>query len=141
MKLSNLFFLFIIFNLFSCKRSDIDLSAGCVLKAQVNDKLFKEGPSDHLMIQNVELMGDCLTIEFGAGGCSGRSWELDLVGTESSTKDRITQRSIRLSLKNPELCEAWFTQSISFDISGLKVSKRDVILNLDGYDTPILYKK
>lgn len=137
---TNWYFLLLIFVIGSgCKSDDFDLSAGCAILAQANSELFNDAPADSHTIDNVQLVGDCIFIEFSAGGCSGDTWEVNLYGSESVLFSEPPQRSIRLSLLDTEECEAAITQSVSFDVSAFKVLGSDVMLNLTGYDELIEY--
>lgn len=140
MRRTNLQFLIVVpFLLLGCKANDFDLSEGCVVMAQADSGLFSNGPNDNHVVNNVQIDGDCMFIEFSAGGCSGDSWEVELYGSEATTFSEPPQRSIRLSLLDAEECEAWISKSVSFDISDFKVAGGDVLLNLEGYEDLILY--
>ena len=140
MRRTNWQFLIVVpFLLLGCKANDFDLSEGCVVMAQADSGLFSNGPNDNHVVNNVQIDGDCMFIEFSAGGCSGDSWEVELYGSEAITFSEPPQRSIRLSLLDAEECEAWISKSVSFDISDFKVAGGDVLLNLEGYEDLILY--
>ena len=140
MRRTNWQFLIVVpFLLLGCKANDFDLSEGCVVLAQADSGLFSNGPNDNHVINNVQIDGDCMFIEFSAGGCSGDSWKVELYGSEATTFSEPPQRSIRLSLVDAEECEAWISKSVSFDISDFKVAGGDVLLNLEGYEGLILY--
>ncbi len=140
MRRTNWQFLIVVpFLLLGCKANDFDLSEGCVVLAQADSGLFSNGPNDNHVINNVQIDGDCMFIEFSAGGCSGDSWAVELYGSEATTFSEPPQRSIRLSLLDAEECEAWISKSVSFDISDFKVAGGDVLLNLQGYEDLILY--
>lgn len=139
MKLKNLFFLSVMILLSSCKSEPLDLDTECALEAQINEELLNGGSSDDYTLENVHLDGDCMTIVFSAGGCSGDFWNCNLVGSSMLQESDPPQRTIRLLLNNTELCEAWITRDISFDISDFKEGTA-VVLNLVGYDEGILYE-
>lgn len=140
MRRKNWQFLFLVpFLMLGCKANDFNLPDGCVVEAQLDNGLFSNGPNDDHVINNVEINGDCIFIEFSAGGCSGESWGIDLYGSEATTFSEPPQRSIRLSLLDVEECEAWISRSVFFDISDFKVPGGDVLLNLEGYEDLILY--
>ena len=140
MRRTNWQFLIVVpFLLLGCKANDFDLSEGCVVLAQADSDLFSNGPNDNHLVNNVQIDGDCMFIEFSAGGCSGDSWAIELYGSEATTFSDPPQRSIRLSLLDAEECEAWISKSVSFDISDFKVAGGDVLLNLEGYEDLILY--
>jgi len=111
----------------------------CDQKVIINKGQYKNGPSDQLTIQSAEITGDCLTIRFGASGCDGKTWEVKLIDSGEVLYSDPPQRNIRLSLRNKEMCEAYLTREISFDISDLQVNGNKLLLNLSNSETQIAY--
>lgn len=109
-------------------------------KAILNGEEYKNAPSDIVAINNVKIIKDSLLVNFSASGCHGESWELKLIGQEAVSKSLPPQRSMRLSLKNEELCEAYITKEVSFDISNFKINGNPIILNMENWNVPILYE-
>ena len=92
-------------------------------------------------IWKLESINDnCLKINFSSGGCNGDTWELKLIDSEDILESYPPQRNLRLSLKNEELCEAYITKELTFDISNLQVDGNKVQLNLTNSDKNILYE-
>lgn len=112
----------------------------CDQEAIEDAAAFETAPDDHLDIVSLEVQGDCLIIEFGSSGCDGSTWELNLIDSERVLYSNPPQRNLRLSLKNDELCDAYFLRTISFDISGLQVFGGQVFLNITNSGDQILYK-
>ena len=112
----------------------------CTQKLLIGNEIYDNYPDDQLTILDVSLVGDCLHINFGASGCSGSSWIVELVGMEEMLDSDPPQRLIRLSLKNNEICEAYILKSVTFDITPSRVSGNEIILTLNGWDTNILYE-
>ncbi len=108
--------------------------------AIIDDGLYKNGPVDHLTILDAEIIGDSIFIEFGSSGCDGSTWELFLVDANVIMKSKPEQRNIRLSLKNKELCEAYFTKTISFNIKPLQIQSNKIYLNLKYWNKELLYE-
>ena len=134
--MKNLILLFFLFLFFSCDHHNhID----CDKEAIVDNELYLNGPDDHITINGVEVEDDCLNINFGASGCDGSTWKIELYDSGNIAESWPEQRYIRLSLKNQELCDAYFERELSFDISGLKVSGNEVILNLTNWADQISY--
>ncbi len=116
-------------------------SLSCGGKAVIDGDLFANAPSDDLVINTVELNGNCLTMNYSASGCDGASWELKLIGSMATTRSIPPQRPIRLSLKNEELCEAFITREVRFDISDFQIEgMQKVVLNIEGYNSQIVYE-
>ncbi len=132
------------FMLLSC-RSDDDGSednnniSNCDDTILISKILFDTAPSDQLFINNLEIIGNCLTINFSSGGCDGNSWEVKLIDSEAILESNPPQRNLRLSLKNEELCLAFITKELSFDISSLRMIGSPVQLNITNSDDTILY--
>ena len=126
----------------SCGEDDFTLigDINCEVPGIVDQDQFSNASSDEFDIVDVMLDGDCLEIEFSAGGCTGDTWELKFVGSEALDDSNPLQRSVRLILKNEEFCQAIVSKIVNFDISDFKVSGGNVILNLEGYDEGILYE-
>ena len=81
-----------------------------------------------------------MKISFSASGCSGDSWKIELIDAGSVKESDPPQRDLRLSLDNDELCEAFITRELSFNISRLKVEGGRVQLNLSNSNDQILYE-
>jgi hypothetical protein len=131
--------IFIIFFLlfFSCSKDD-NLICGKVIL--IDNEKFVDYPSDPLIISDVLLENDCLQISFGASGCDGQNWVMELVGAADIFYSNPPQRPVRLSLKNNEVCQAAFGKTVSFDLKPSRVSGGEIILNLAGWNSPIRYK-
>ncbi|MDC1539543.1 hypothetical protein N8480_02595 [Flavobacteriaceae bacterium] len=81
-----------------------------------------------------------MKINFSSSGCNGDTWELKLIDSEDILESNPPQRNLRLSLKNEELCEAYITKELTFDISNLQVDGNKVQLNLTNSDKNILHE-
>ncbi len=106
----------------------------------VSAEAYITAHDDHLNINSIEIIDDCLVIDFGSSGCDGSTWELKLIDADVIMESDPPQRNVRLSLKNDELCDAYFSKVISFDISALQVDGNKLLINLKGHNEPILYK-
>ena len=105
----------------------------------ISKTAFDQAPDDPLTILDLSLDGDCLRITFGASGCDGESWEVQLIDSGDVGESYPPRRWLRLSLDNPELCEAYLTRELSFDIQSLQVGEGSVYLHVEGYEEPLLY--
>jgi hypothetical protein len=124
----------------SCKK---DNENGCPAYGQeviISNELYQHAPDDHLQIMEAEIIDNCLHITFASSGCNGDSWEFKLLDQGAIMKSNPPQRNLRLSLKNEELCDAWFTREILFDISTLQVDGRRVLLNITNSGDQLLYE-
>ncbi|MDX1326673.1 MAG: hypothetical protein R3299_03135 [Arenibacter sp.] len=100
---------------------------------------FEHAPSNRLVINELEIDDDCLRINFSSSGCSGETWKVKLIDSDKILESDPPQRTIRLSLKNEELCEAFITTEATFDISNLQVAGNRVVLNITNSEENILY--
>ena len=142
MKIISLFLLSSILLLSGCEKYNTEtIVCGfeCDQKVVVSETQYKNAPNDYLHIYEVEIQGDCLYIKFGSSGCSGDTWNVKLVASEMEYLSIPPQRDVRLSLENNELCEAYFTREMSFDISDLKPKENEIIINIIDADTSVLY--
>ncbi len=131
----------ILITLGSCdKNKDSDLLTDCDKKVRISSQEFLNAPADPLSIVSVELTGDCLKIHFASSGCDGSNWEVKLIDSGAVMYSDPPQRNIRLSLKNPEMCDAYIGKSFTFDIRELQVPGNKVLLKLTNSGTQILYE-
>ncbi|MGY5354752.1 hypothetical protein [Wenyingzhuangia sp. IMCC45467] len=133
-------FLLIGFLISSCSDDNNGNLTNCDYETLISAKQYQTAPSVQLKINSLEINGDCLKINFSSGGCSGNTWELKLIDSEDVLESDPPQRNLRLSLKNEELCEAYITKELTFDISNLQVDGNKVQLNITNIEDSILYE-
>lgn len=130
---------FIFPSFLSCDEDDTKVN--CDAEIIISAEMYNSAPNDYLNIKEVRIEDDCLIINFGSSGCSGESWELKLIDASHILESYPPQRNIRLSLKNEEACQAYFTREVSFDISPLQIEGVDKLyLNIENFDDQILYE-
>lgn len=106
----------------------------------VDDIRYGES-SDFFFLNSAAISGDCLHVNYSASGCSGNSWEIELVASTDVMESLPVQRNIKLILENQEACQAIFQRDIYFDLTPLQISDYgDMYLNLDGLDDQLYYK-
>lgn len=135
-------FYIILLVLIGCNDQDDDSilrGDNCSQQVIISSELYENASEDALTIIDSEIIGDCLQINFGASGCDGKSWELQLIDKGEVLELVPLQRNVRLSLKNEELCQAQFTQEVSFDISSLQLPGNKLLINLEGVDEHLVY--
>ncbi|MCU4175511.1 hypothetical protein [Carboxylicivirga sp. N1Y90] len=130
----------ILTNLTSCKKDDDTPLTTCEDKVIISASEYLNAPDHHLTINNIEIKGDCLVIDFGSSGCDGSTWVLKLIDSDVMIETYPPIRNLRLSLKNEEVCDAYFTKEVSYDISKLQVDGDKVILNIKGFDGLVWYE-
>ena len=100
---------------------------------------YNNAPNHPVMIFDMNIEGDCLKIKFGASGCSGDNWTVKLIDCEVVAESMPCQRTLRLSLNDIGVCEAYFEKEMSFNIKDLQIQgDRSVQLNILGKS--ILYE-
>ncbi|MCB9256274.1 MAG: hypothetical protein H6579_04005 [Chitinophagales bacterium] len=130
---------FLALSLLACSKNK-DINSTCDLASISSIAQYNNAPSDLVSIDSIWIEDNCLHLIFGASGCSGDSWEVKLIDSEAILESYPPQRNLRLSLKNDELCLAYFTKELSFDISNLQVDGDRVYLNLSDSNQGVLYE-
>ncbi|MEE9439514.1 MAG: hypothetical protein V3V14_10980 [Saprospiraceae bacterium] len=84
----------------------------------IDDFLFNSSDTDQVTIQNIEIIEDCMTIEYSASGCDGESWEVKLINSDSYIYTYPPSTSLKLVLKNEEFCKAYLQkkQALTFQL-------------------------
>lgn len=126
--------------LLSCSKNDNEEFVDCNFTVLVSNEQFVKAPSDQLTINRLVIKGDSLKINFSSSGCNRDTWKVKLISSEDVLESNPPQRKMRLSLDNKELCEAFITKEVSFNISELQVDNNQVYLNLSNSDKSILYQ-
>ncbi|PID68724.1 MAG: hypothetical protein CR989_04300 [Flavobacteriales bacterium] len=133
-------FIFILFLMNTCINNDVAENHNCDYKTIISLAQYQNAPSDNLTINSLKIENECLIINFSSSGCDGQSWEVNLIDSGNVYNDNPLQRNLRLSLKNKELCEAYITKELSFDISNLKVEGHKIQLNLINSGKSLLFE-
>ena len=134
------------YTIFSCSSDDDNdnqTSIDCDVEnsiAIISAELFENAPSDQVTINSLSILNDDLTVNFSASGCDGGSWEFKLISAEEVAESDPPQRTLRLSLRNEELCQAVITQELTVNISNLQLEGNQVVLNIANSDDSILYE-
>lgn len=106
-----------------------------------DENLYLFAPADELHIQNLEIVGDCLSISFSASGCDGLSWEVKLIDSEQILESFPVQRNLRLSLQNMEECDAVISKTILFNLLDMQLpNEPKIIFNLVNTGEQVLYE-
>lgn len=143
MIMKSLMIIFFAFSLFTGCSNDEEMSLVselCPDTVILDHDRYVSTDHEAYTIMEASITGDCLAIKFGASGCSGDSWGVQVIDSEDIIEPLPPERFIKLELKNDELCQAFITKETSYDISNLRVDGNEVLLNLKNFDTPISYK-
>ena len=137
----NILLIALILLTFSCSNDDDNGSQNnCDFETIISEQQYENAPSDQVFINSLSIENGCLEINFSASGCSGDTWEVKLIDSEAVFLSNPPQRNLRLSLNNEELCEAFITKVMSFDITNLQLDSNEVLLNITNSDDSILYE-
>ncbi|WP_163514761.1 hypothetical protein [Gelidibacter japonicus] len=132
--------------LLSCnKKDDPATSALCDEFVIINNYMFKNRPDDDgtgrngFEITSAEITDDCLVIGILSGGCTGSTIKMDLVDAGRVSETTIPQRDLKLFIDNTELCNAIVGKTMSFDLTPLRIQKKEIWLNLEKWDAQLIY--
>lgn len=106
----------------------------------INNTLYNETITENYTITEATLNENFLTLKISSSGCDGNSWKAVLIDANIVLESYPVQRNIKLALENNEACLAVFEQEFTFDISELKENFTEVHLNLEGWNSKIIYK-
>jgi hypothetical protein len=130
-----------LFLIISCTQEEIESS--CDQTVLIDSYAYINNESSFFNINSVEIIDDCLSINFSSSGCSANSWQVNLIDSEAILESFPAQRSLIFSLENKEICLAYITKDISFDISSLQLNNQtSLLLNIENgeNDFQILYE-
>jgi hypothetical protein len=123
----------------SCQDEQILNQVACEQPVKISKTDYQNVPDEHIDINSIKLNNNCLTINFSASGCSGNSWVPELIDAGDVMESQPPRRNLVFALHNQEMCAAYFTKEISFDVSTLQVSGNSVYLILQNTGEEILY--
>ncbi|MGB1017695.1 MAG: hypothetical protein ACPGVH_01375 [Chitinophagales bacterium] len=132
-------FLIVLFS-FSCKPEKEFYKGNCDSVVELNQRKYNNASSDYFQISNAEIIGDCLNITIVASGCSGDSWEVELINSKAIAESNPVQKYFKLILNNQELCHAVISKIVSFNLNPSKIGD-DFIINLDSWDGSLLFEE
>ena len=89
---------------------------------------------------NAKIEGSKLTFNIGFGGCSNKAKQrFKLVAKPTVDSDMMTYE-VKLTDEKEELCQAYFTDDICFDISPMKhLIDGKVRIRIVGFDKEFIY--
>lgn len=131
--------LIVLFALGCSSDDDCINQSDCDYQVIVDEQQYANVAISPLTIISLELIDDCLTINFGASGCDGNTWNPQLIDAGIILESLPPQRNLKFAIHNLELCDAYITKEISFDVSNLQVDNSSVLLNITNEDESILY--
>ena len=125
-------FIIIILCFISCS-SDEEIT--CELPVLNDRDRYMATETESYSITEARITGNCLEVSLSASGCNGDSWEVELIDAGIKASRPEITRFLKISLINPEDCEAYIHKNYSFRIGGLKENaEEELILKLEGWD-------
>lgn len=138
MKQLNLILIVTMFLMISCGKNDGLAKNGCG-KIIISSEEYTSADAGDLHINTLEIEGSCLHVNYSASGCSGSSWQLNLIDSGRVKFHIPSQRYLRFDFKNTEMCEAYITKDTSFDLSEVSAGIDEVYFNVIGFQDSIYY--
>ncbi len=132
-------------SLVSCRYLDdaviTPVTPNCDKNAIEDAVKFHQISTSNYGIDNVVLNGNCLEVTITSSGCNPNNWEMNLVGAKSLAAVSPPHVGVKIELINNDACLAVFQKTVSFDLTDFQwVGQNQVQLNIDGWNTPILYQ-
>lgn len=124
----------------ACKKEKNSNSVICEQKVIISQSEYESAPQDYVKINSLEIIDNCVIINYSSSGCSGDTWEIKLIDAGIVLESFPPKRNLVFSLENNEPCEAYITKETAFDISNLKVNGSPVRLNITNTGDSILYE-
>ena len=125
---------------YNLKKQEEEIS-NCDQDVIISADEYENAPNFPVVIVNMKIVDDCLKIGFGSSGCNGNTWVVKLIDSEIIAESIPCQRTLRLSLDSKEMCEAWISKEISFNIKDLQIQgDNKVVLNISGKSILYEYK-
>ena len=123
----------------SCNKDDDNNSITCNTVIVLDKDLYDTVNTQNYTILSAVIINDCFEVEVYSGGCDGNSWEVSLVDSELVAESNSTERFLKISLKNEEVCLAMITKMYTFDIEPIRLPGNQILLNLGNWDDQLLY--
>ncbi|MGB1204523.1 MAG: hypothetical protein ACPG5B_02685 [Chitinophagales bacterium] len=124
--------LFVVGIFAACNDDEPDILLTCQQQAIISATDYQTATSDPINIDSLSIEENCLSITFRAGGCDGSTWQVRLVDSGSIAESLPPQRNLKLLLENQEVCLAYITRTITFDIYELEADgEASVLLNIE----------
>lgn len=126
----------------SCKVDDLpeNYLGPCDKPAVVSQELYNSSSIENYSINKASITGDCLILEVVASGCDGENWEMELYDHASIAESNPAQRRVKVVLETAELCSAMVIKEVSFDLTPLRTSADEILLDLAGWEELLLYE-
>lgn len=125
----------------SCSSGDeAPVTSGCEKSIEIDADDYASAISAPYYTDTIYIEGNCLHFVIGASGCDARSWSARLIDADILLESYPVQRQLRFALENNEACDAFITQTYSFDLSPIQSDNYEsIILNIEGLEQSLHY--
>ena len=126
----------------SCSEPDDKpkLISTCEHVAVVDNIRYKAAQPEGYRIKDVQIVGDCLSIEVESSGCDGETWEVTLLDADRVSESNPEQRDLKLVVNSKEFCSSIIQKTFTFDLRPIRTPGNAVLLNLELWDEQIVYE-
>ena len=130
-----------IFTIIACSDDRAkDLAQNCQSSTLISQEQYESATASSITINSLDIIGDCLKVNFSSSGCNGDKWEVQLIDSGDVLESFPPQRNLKLSLENKEDCQSYITKEITFDVSNLQVDGNQVKLNFPNSEIRVMYE-
>ena len=123
----------------SCNKDDDNNSIACDTLIVMDKDLYDTVNTQNHAILSAVIINDCLEVEVYSGGCDGSTWEVRLVDSELVAESSYTERFLKVSLENEEVCLAMVAKKYTFDLKPIRLPGNQILLYLGNWDDQLLY--
>ncbi len=133
--------MFCFMNILCENENDNIVDMNCDFVAVIDKTKYDNLETASFEFISAKIVDDCLAIKIGASGCSGDTWNFDLVDSGAVAESSPEQRFLKFQLINDETCLAYFERTVLVDLTPLQINgSNEIILNLEDLETPLNYK-
>jgi hypothetical protein len=126
--------------LVACEKNDNEQPLSSSNDIILSQLLYSTAPADPFFIDTVQISNDSIIISISYGGGCG-TVVANLYDAEAIAESNPVQRSIRLSFKDNDNCEALVKRDYAFNLKPVQLQEYDkMFLNLTAWDEPLLYQ-
>lgn len=133
--------MFCFMNILCENENDNIVDMNCDFVAVIDKTKYDNLETASFEFISAKIVDGCLAIKIGASGCSGDTWNFDLVDSGAVAESSPEQRFLKFQLINDEACLAYFERTVLVDLTPLQINgSNEIILNLEDLETPLNYK-
>lgn len=90
-------------------------------------------------VLNAYIDGNCLKLKVGFSGCDANTERINMMW-DGMFSGLVAEANLVLVDNDPQMCNAYFTKEVSFDLSPLKAQQQgSIVLNIAGWEGSLVY--